>query len=523
MRYLLILFCCFSLLLFSTYPAFSLDENLHKALALYVQKNSPIRKAKAIIGVEVADAATGDVIYANNSEKLMTPASILKIITSYAALKVLGSEYRFPSEVFVDNLPFASKSKGNVGNLYFRGYGDPSLISERLWEISQFIKNEGVLIVDNVVIDDTLFIDPTPPEGPRPYEAGLSATSLNFNSYGVSVAPGPVGELAVVNFLPALGLNLDNQVSTRSRARTNYNVYQSPSSRGYIFHTNSSVSNNGTSSPLQFSTPVEMKITVRGNIGQNPEPIVQYYSVPHPPSYLGFALKKLLEQQGIMVAGNVLIGESNKSAKLLHVFKSKNLVQIMRDLNQYSNNFIAGQLLFALGQDSGGYYRIDTAIDKVGQVLEEIGISRDSYKMVDGSGLGRENQFTPKQLTKVLSSIYQDFSIAPDFISSLSRFGSTGTLRKRYLAATSRGRFGNRNRSRGGQIDSQYSQRASGVWGKTGTLNSVSSLAGFAKTGNGRIIAYTIITNGRLSKADSKQFENGLVKVIIGTNGSLLG
>jgi D-alanyl-D-alanine carboxypeptidase/D-alanyl-D-alanine-endopeptidase (penicillin-binding protein 4) len=113
---------------------------------------------KLNVGVAIANPTTGKVLYTYQADKLLTPASVVKVLTSGASLDLLGSNYRFPTEFFVDRPPSAKGvAAGEVGNLYIRGYGDPSIVSERVWSMVTTIRRMGVRKIKNIVIDDTLF------------------------------------------------------------------------------------------------------------------------------------------------------------------------------------------------------------------------------------------------------------------------------------------------------------------------------------------------------------------------------
>ena len=143
---------------------------------------------------------------------------------------------------------------------------------------------------------------------------------------------------------------------------------------------------------------------------------------------------------------------------------------------------------------------------RVGSFLQGLGIDAKSFALRDGSGLDRKTQLSTGQLTKVLAASYRDFSIAPDLISSFSRFGKSGTLQKRSIGP---------KRARENPLLLGEGNRHQGVWAKTGTLAGVSTLAGFAKSYDNRIVAFAIFANGGVPKGSATRLEDAIVDAIV--------
>ena len=174
---------------------------------------------------------------------------------------------------------------------------------------------------------------------------------------------------------------------------------------------------------------------------------------------------------------------------------------------------MAGQLAYALGQDPGGYFRYDRGLDRLRSTLESFGEAPDSFSIVDASGLDRENRIKVSQLIKILVTAYQDFSLGPDFVASLSRFGQIGTLKDRELLEPQY-----LGTLRGEDLE-EAKHRASTVRAKTGTLDGVSSLAGYAQLKTGERVAFAIISNGIADKNEAVAIENAIVRILLGFPG----
>src|SRR5262249_38188580 len=149
---------------------------------------SALKGAK--IGVAVMDVESGRVLYARNEKAAYNPASNAKLITTAAALALLGPEYRFKTALYADEL----RGSDVAGNLYIKGFGDPSLVTEGLWKLVSDLYALGVRKVSgDIVIDDTYFDSVRMPpafeqkQEDGPWRAPTGATSLNYNAVAITV------------------------------------------------------------------------------------------------------------------------------------------------------------------------------------------------------------------------------------------------------------------------------------------------------------------------------------------------
>ncbi len=446
------------------------ESSVKDRVSSFVQREIPRLGKKAKAGIAVADAVSGDLIFSYHETEQLTPASILKIITSAVVLRELGSEYRFVSDVYID------RTGAKPADLYFEGSGDPSLVSERLWLLAQDIQARGVKQVRDIIVDDSRFLGAKDALGPRAYQAGMSAVSLNHNCYAVQVTPSTPGKPAHVTVTKGLDAEVINNVTTVSTGETRVSV---------------AITGEPGSPAPAGSGAKRPRLVVSGTIHQKKREKVSYQTVSSPPHYLGSVFRTLLEGEGVVVTGRVREGKIPTTAELLTSTESKDLALVLRDLNHYSNNFIADQLVFQLGRDETDQFQHALGIEKMTRYLERLGFSRTSFAIFDGSGLSRSNRLTAMQLVSVLTDLYRDFGVAPTFTSSLSRFGLSGTLKKRRLNS-------------GGAE----------VWAKTGTLNGVKTLAGYAASPAGRRFAFVVMINGHQSGDRVDAFEEGLLEAL---------
>lgn len=430
------------------------------------------------ISVSVGDPATGRIVWSKSGDVVRTPASVLKLFTSLAAFRYLGHDYRYSTRVYGDRQPDA---RGAVGNLYFRGVGDPSLVTEKLSQLIADLRNKGVRSVNDVHVDDSAFIDPPMATGLDPYKAGLSAAAFNHNALEVLVgvrSGKPVVKLGVEG-----SFDVENRVSIGRVSAIQIEILSARDRAGRA---------SAGSRLERYTTPGKVIVsgTVRKNVSDK-NPLSLYQALDDVDLYLGFALRAMLREQGIAVAGGVVSGAIPKKAELLHVFYSKPLSEIVGDMNRVSSNFIAGQLVFALGKD-GDRYRFEDGLMALKNTASDAGIATAPLEFVDGSGLERGNKLTTNALAELLIWGYGDSELSPTFVRSLSRFGMSGTLKGRHLKGDGAG----------------------DVWAKTGSLDGVSSLAGYAPVKGGRTVAFSIISSG-LSKGEAVRIENGIVNTLL--------
>lgn len=174
-------------------------------------------------------------------------------------------------------------------------------------------------------------------------------------------------------------------------------------------------------------------VIVDGTVGFNSDTVVQYHTVDDIKNYYAKIFEYYLKLNGVKIKGKLDFGEIPESAKHVYTHESKELSEIIQDLNHFSNNFIAGQILYAIGQGEDGYFNLELGLKRLREVLEKFGYKDDEFTLVDGSGLDKNNRLSAEQIVKVLIDAYSDFSVQPDLLASFSRFSKSGTLKKRQL------------------------------------------------------------------------------------------
>jgi D-alanyl-D-alanine carboxypeptidase/D-alanyl-D-alanine-endopeptidase (penicillin-binding protein 4) len=419
--------------------------------------------AKAQVGVSVSDVESGQRLFAKNENVALNPASNTKLFTTAAALAMLGPEYRWKTLVYADGPP----SGGDIrGKIYLKGHGDPTLVIEDMWRLVSDLWSHGVRKVSgDLAVDDTFFDDVRLGPGfeqkheDLPFRAPNGALSLNYNAVGIHVLPGPSdGAPARVVIDPQTPyFVVTNEVRTVAGARTLLTVESK-------------------------DAPEHTEILVKGRIRTGDPGQTQLRRVAHPDLYAAHAFKELCARRGIKINGSIVRAQVPPTARALAAHYSLPLGVAVRDVNKRSNNFMAEQILKTLGAESGG--RPGTwqkGLDAVSGFLDKLGIAHAEYKMTNGSGLYDSNRFSASHLVTLLRTAHKDFRWAADFVGSLSVAGADGTISHR--------------------MEGGLAERF--VRAKTGTLQGVSCLAGYAGAPGKAPIAFAILMNGLTDPASA--------------------
>jgi serine-type D-Ala-D-Ala carboxypeptidase/endopeptidase (penicillin-binding protein 4) len=379
-----------------------------------------------------------------DAHRLLPPGSVQKVVTSAAALDLLG-----PDHTFETRLRAGGRVEGRVlaGDLYLEGNGDPFLVSERLWLLAQDVaatglrEVQGKLIVDAGRVADLDSIR-TAERTDSPYASPVSRVGVNFNNLCFLVRPGAgpgLPAFVASDPFPIAGVSIDSAVRT------------------------------GKAEPLQWTRTADKTgetWKVQGAVASDSPAARVYRAASDPARLAGSVLEGLLAQSGIAVGG-VEEGRAPSGAQVIASLPSLPLGALVRSMNGYSNNFMADLLLADLGGGSAG-----AGAERIGRWLTEVVGLTEPPVIRDGSGLSSANRISAEQIVAVLCWAADRERIYPDLYASFPRPRGTGTLEKRFRDAP------------------PPSLRA-----KTGTLGDkgVSSIAGYVDTSTGERYAFCII------------------------------
>jgi serine-type D-Ala-D-Ala carboxypeptidase/endopeptidase (penicillin-binding protein 4) len=458
-----ILLSCFACLTFVGKPARGEDSGAARGAQRVKQEIEsilPESKKGLKVGILAVSLTKGDIIYQRNADKALIPASVSKLFTAFATLKKLGPTATFKTHVYRTG----SLADGKLtGDLYLKGGGDPSLVSERMWMLVNELVRSGIKSITGNLIADSTYYDEERTPDTRPtylqdqaYNAPVGALSFNFNTTTIFVRPNDdVGKSPIVYTDPENSyIDVVNQATTgKSEGENTITVKRTSFVKGDIGDT----------------------VLLRGSIPQNSKEVRFYRNIVNPSLYTAHMFRTFWEKRGLELKGNVTEGKVPASAKLVLEFDSLPIWQIVWGMNKFSNNFVADQLMKKLGAEVWGPPgTLAKGLTALGDVLEDIGIPRKSYTIIDGSGLTRKTTVTPRQIVQVLTAAQKDHGMGAEFAASLGIGGEDGTLRNRLPSSKTKG---------------------STVRGKTGSLDGVTALAGYLDTEGGEMVAFAAVLN----------------------------
>lgn len=446
--------------------SYAIDKNLSVKSFAAVEK---MIEPEAIPGtaVLVRDLITGRTLYQLNSSLPLKPASVLKLATTNAALTRLGADFAWQTQISLHDF-----SRGEARIVSVRGSGDPAMTSETLWLLARRIYKAGVRSIGSLVLDDSAFIDRRVRSGSRAYEGGSSALAFNFNSIGFDVCPGTLGKHAFVTADPwELPLEISGEVKTVVRQ-----------GEPVLIEDRSSCDEKGCRIAFELGGTIEHDSTC----------VVTYRSIDDPREYFGKVLVGLLKQLGIKGEMKLRFqtAPADSTTSIPHV--SRPLRDVLVGLNNFSTNVTAEQLVYAIGRSEDGLlmsYR--QGLERIRESLLDLDVSPEQVNVVDGSGLSHDNRLSAAAILKILEKQYKNQDFGVEFQSSLSVWGRSGTLKKRQPLP-----------------ENVY------IRGKTGSLDGVSSLAGYLFRQGRHPLAIAVLQNRVASKAKAVDIEDSLVDVI---------
>jgi len=401
------------------------------------------------IGILVERARGGPSIYKRNADERLHPASNNKLVTTAAALSLLGPAHRWQTDLVTERY-----ESGVASQLYLVGRGDPRFVSESLWKMIDDARIRGLKkVTGDIIVDDTWFTADRMAPGfndkdqDSAYRAATGAMSLNFNSVSVQILPGKkVGDAPRVIPRPDSGfLDIKVTATTSSRGRARIQA---------------------SARKMKDRT----RLTISGRIPLKHAGIITRKRIDNPPLYAGFALAHGLERAGITFEGRVRLGKAPKKSRRLVRHWSPPLGHVSADVNKLSNNFMAEHLVRTLGRREGaGDWRSGTKV--VSRFLrEQVGIK--GFRYVNGSGLFGDTAFSARDLVKVLRHMHKRSPPMPEFAASLAIGATDGTLRRRVKKA-----------------------RMGALRAKTGTLDGVICLSGYVVFADGTPGVFSILMN----------------------------
>jgi serine-type D-Ala-D-Ala carboxypeptidase/endopeptidase (penicillin-binding protein 4) len=389
----------------------------------------------------------------------INPASLTKLLTTYAALDLLGPAWSWTTPVWI---------QGNVGadgvlegNLVIKGSGDPKLVPERLWLLLRRVQALGVReIRGDIVLDRSAFVVPEQSaaefdgEPLRPYNVRADALLLGYRAVLLSFTPDVLRGIALVGLEPPLaGVRADASVPLVPGACNDWRAEL----KG------------------DFSDPLRLKLA--GNYPAACGERTWSLAYAEPKRYDERLVAGLWRDLGGKLGGTVRDGLAPTTRPTFELV-SPALGEVVREINKFSNNVMAQQLFLTLGlqRGSGGSPEAAREVlrrwlqDKLGErAADRGGRAAEAVVIDNGSGLSRETRLSAALLARLLQSAWAS-PVMPELMASLPVSGADGTL-LRSRASPGRAHL------------------------KTGSLRDVAGVAGYVLTNGGRRLVVVAVIN----------------------------
>ncbi|MFG1908195.1 D-alanyl-D-alanine carboxypeptidase/D-alanyl-D-alanine-endopeptidase [Kribbella sp. NPDC048928] len=423
------------------------------------------------VALVVRDATTGETLYDKNGAERLLPASNTKLFTSTAAMHTLGPSFRFHTDVLATAPVRGGKLRGD---LYLKGYGDPTALESDYAGLAKQLKAAGVRRVDgNLIADDTYFDHVRLGDSwawddePFYYNAQISALTLAPNTdYDsgtaiVETRPGAAaGAPAKLNLVPANGvLKIVNTAKTGAAGTSN---------------TISVDRDHGTN-----------VVRVSGSMPLGSSVEQDWVTVWEPELYAADVFRRALATQGISVSGHIKNSATPSGATRLARDESMTVGELLTPFLKLSNNMHAETLVKTMGAVAEADGSWPAGLDVVTNYAKTLGVDTSRIRLSDGSGLSRKVNVTADSVTDVLIGAQQE-SWWKQWYDALPIAGNP----ERFVGGTLRSRMLN-------------TPAANNLHGKTGSLTGVTALSGYVSNADGRKLVFSMISNNYLDSPRS--------------------
>jgi D-alanyl-D-alanine carboxypeptidase/D-alanyl-D-alanine-endopeptidase (penicillin-binding protein 4) len=430
------------------------------------------RLTGAQASVVVRDTTDGQTLYDRNGNRRLVPASNTKLLTSAAAMEILGADHRFTTEVRT-----TAEQRGPViaGDLYLRGTGDPTALASDYDKLAAQLAAKGVrLVTGGIAADDTFFDNQRLgtswawDDEPFYYSAQISAltvapdTDYDAGTVIVTVSPATAaGQKPVVSVVPDNGyLTFDNQATT--------------------------VAPGGTDTLTFERAHGGNRVVITGQVPVGGSPTEDWVTVWEPAGLAADVFRRALKSHGITVLGRDRLSvPTPAAARTVATHESMTLAQLLVPFMKLSNNGHAEVLTKAIGRKVSNAGTWSAGLAAIRTTIASMGMDTASLRISDGSGLTRFNLLPPLEVADLLVSArakpwFQTWYDSMPIAGNADRFVG-GTLRSRM----------------------QNTAAANNVHAKTGSLTGASALSGYVTDADGHLLVFSIILNNYLVSGTS--------------------
>jgi len=411
-----------------------------------------------------------------NGDTPRNPASVMKLLTTLAALELLGPAYTWKTRYYADG----KLENGRLnGNLVLLGGGDPYMITDQFRQQLHLLKDQGLrIIAGDLIIDNSAIqiqnhnrakFDGRPQ---RVYNVAPSASMVNFSATRIILQP-EHNKIRIITEPPATNLVIQNELyPAKSRCRNRWAGWSFKTFR----HNHNTVLNFNGKYPTRCGA-TEFTRAFLSNT-----------------EYTYGLFKSSWTEMGGHLEGHVRLGPRPETSELLLRADSKPLAEVIRGINKFSNNVMARQLLVTIGKEL--YGTPGTAANGtlgIKQWLRSKSVSMPELVIENGAGLSRISRISARSLSRLLQLGWES-NYRPEFLSSLALAAVDGTMRKRLRPEAPAGR----------------------VRIKTGSLNGTRSMAGYIKSGGGQHYSIVMFLNhNKVSFRSGSRIQDALLRWIL--------
>ncbi len=451
-------------------------QYIPNAMAASLEKNQIPKDAVSISVMEIEPGHPGKLTAKTaldwRSKQTMHPASTMKILTTLTGLDVLGPQYRWHTNIYTDGLIRQGTLKGN---LYLQGTGDPKLVPEELAKLMKALQNLGIQKIDgNLFFDRSAYapnvMEPNTIDGEslRAYNVPPDPLLYAFRTLSFQLGKSPTANFIDVAYTPALSqLKVLNQMQLVDRSCDNWK---------------SNIRFN--LDPEGSSTNTEQLLTAQfsGSFPNTCKEVNYNVVALDANTFLTQGFTAAWELAGgtwvQTPTGNA--GTVPLAARLLLQFEGTHLADDVRDINKYSNNVMARQLMLTLALEKMGKPATTENGELVIQSwLKELGLQFPELVIENGSGLSRNEAISAEHMNQLLVSA-RNLPVGDIFYNSLPIAGTDGTMRNRLMAELRK--FLNLKKKPEARI-------------KTGSLADVRAISGYVMSKSGKMYAVTSFIN----------------------------
>lgn len=379
----------------------------------------------------------------------VNPASVMKLVTTYAALDRFGPAHTWATPVYAEG---AVRDGTLYGNLYLRGQGDPKLVAERLWLLLRRVQGLGIRQINgDIVLDRSAFEVPEQDPGAfdgeplRPYNAAPDALLVNYKALVLTFVPDRTANTAAVHVEPPLaGLLVPATVPLVAGECGDWRA----------------------ALKADFSDPARIRFA--GGLGATCGERVWPVAAADPKAFAVRAVAGMWAHLGGRITGQVRDGKVPANLGPVFEITSPALSEVVRDVNKYSNNVMAQQLFLTFSLQQQGRGTLEGSREWLGQWWRERFGAQDAPVLDNGSGLSRNERISAQALARLLQAAWAS-PWMPELTASLPASGVDGTMRRARSTAMAHL--------------------------KTGSLRDVAGVAGYVHGAGGRRYVVVAIAN----------------------------